>query len=50
MTFVRIAPPIPREVNLNRTYDAVVVGSGAAGSHALTPNEYSDEGPWLTPS
>jgi choline dehydrogenase-like flavoprotein len=39
MTLVRVAPPIPEEVDLQRTYDAIVVGSGAAGgmaAHVLT--------------
>jgi len=33
------APPLPKEVDLTRTYDAIVVGSGAAGgmaAHVLT--------------
>ena len=36
---LRVAPPPPKEVDLTRTYDAIVVGSGAAGgmaAHVLT--------------
>ncbi len=36
---VKMAPQLPQEVDLSRTYDAVVVGSGAAGgmaAHVLT--------------
>jgi len=36
---VKIAPPQEPQVDLSRTYDAVVVGSGAAGgmaAHVLT--------------
>ena len=36
---LRTAPPAPKEVDLTRTYDAIVVGSGAAGgmaAHVLT--------------
>ena len=36
---LRVAPPAPKEVDLTRTYDAIVVGSGAAGgmaAHVLT--------------
>ena len=36
---LRVAPPLPKEVDLTRTYDAIVVGSGAAGgmaAHVLT--------------
>jgi len=36
---LRAAPPLPKEVDLTRTYDAIVVGSGAAGgmaAHVLT--------------
>jgi choline dehydrogenase-like flavoprotein len=39
MTLIRQAPPLPQEVDLSRTYDAVIVGSGAAGgmaAHVLT--------------
>jgi choline dehydrogenase-like flavoprotein len=39
MTLVRIAPPLEQEVDLSKTYDAVIVGSGAAGgmaAHVLT--------------
>src|SRR5256886_11644036 len=39
MTLLRIQPPPEQEVDLSRTYDAVVVGSGAAGgmaAHVLT--------------
>jgi glucoside 3-dehydrogenase (cytochrome c) catalytic subunit len=39
MTLVKIAPPIPQDVDLKRTYDAIVIGSGAAGgmaAHVLT--------------
>src|SRR5262245_38385023 len=39
MTLVKVAPPLEQEVDLSRTYDAVIVGSGAAGgmaSHVLT--------------
>jgi choline dehydrogenase-like flavoprotein len=39
MTLVLTPPPEPREVDLQTTYDAIVVGSGAAGgmaAHALT--------------
>src|SRR5689334_5853259 len=39
MTLVKVAPPLPQDVDLSRTYDAVVVGSGAAGgmaAHVLT--------------
>jgi choline dehydrogenase-like flavoprotein len=39
MTVLRVAPPQEPEVDLLRTYDAVVVGSGAAGgmaAHVLT--------------
>jgi choline dehydrogenase-like flavoprotein len=39
MTVLRVAPPQEPEVDLSRTYDAVVVGSGAAGgmaAHVLT--------------
>jgi len=39
MTLLKVAPPREQEVDLSRTYDAVVVGSGAAGgmaAHVLT--------------
>ena len=39
MTLLRVPPPLPKAVDLKRTYDAVVVGSGAAGgmaAHVLT--------------
>jgi choline dehydrogenase-like flavoprotein len=39
MTLLRVPPPLPRAVDLGRTYDAVIVGSGAAGgmaAHVLT--------------
>ena len=39
MTLIKVAPPLPREVDLTTTYDAVIVGSGAAGgmaAHVLT--------------
>jgi choline dehydrogenase-like flavoprotein len=39
VTLLLAAPPPPREADLKRTYDAIVVGSGAAGgmaAHALT--------------
>src|SRR5689334_5825261 len=39
MTLVKVAPPLPQDVDLSKTYDAVVVGSGAAGgmaAHVLT--------------
>jgi choline dehydrogenase-like flavoprotein len=39
MTLLKVAPPQEPEVDLSRTYDAIVVGSGAAGgmaSHVLT--------------
>jgi len=39
MTLLRVAPPIEQDVDLSRTYDAVIVGSGAAGgmaAHVLT--------------
>ncbi len=39
MPLVRIAPAIEQDVDLSRTYDAVIVGSGAAGgmaAHVLT--------------
>jgi len=34
MTMIRVAPPLPQEVDLAKTYDAVIVGSGAAGGMA----------------
>src|ERR1043165_3094073 len=39
MTLIKVAPPLPKEVDLTTTYDAVIVGSGAAGgmdAHVLT--------------
>jgi len=39
MTFVRVPAPLEQDVDLSRTYDAVIVGSGAAGgmaAHVLT--------------
>ena len=39
MTLVRVPPPREQDVDLSKTYDAVVVGSGAAGgmaAHVLT--------------
>src|SRR5712691_6644007 len=39
MTLVRVPPPLPQDVDLSQTYDAVIVGSGAAGgmaAHVLT--------------
>jgi len=39
MTLLRVPPPLPKAVDLGRTYDAIVVGSGAAGgmaAHVLT--------------
>ena len=39
MTLVKTAPPLQQDVDLSRTYDAVIVGSGAAGgmaAHVLT--------------
>ena len=39
MTLVRVAPPLAQDVDLSQTYDAVIVGSGAAGgmaAHVLT--------------
>src|SRR5262249_60823332 len=39
MTPLRVPPPLPKAVDLKRTYDAVIVGSGAAGgmaAHVLT--------------
>ncbi len=39
MTLVKTPPPLSQEVDLSKTYDAVVVGSGAAGgmaAHVLT--------------
>ena len=34
MTLIKVAPPLPQEVDLTTTYDAVIVGSGAAGGMA----------------
>src|SRR5690349_24453796 len=39
MTLIKVAPTLDQEVDLTRTYDAVIVGSGAAGgmaAHVLT--------------
>ena len=39
MTLVRVPPPLQQDVDLSQTYDAVIVGSGAAGgmaAHVLT--------------
>jgi len=39
MTLIKVAPPLDQEVDLTKTYDAIVVGSGAAGgmaAHVLT--------------
>ena len=39
MTLIKVAPPLPQEVDLTTTYEAVIVGSGAAGgmaAHVLT--------------
>ena len=39
MTLIKVAPPLDQDVDLTRTYDAVIVGSGAAGgmaAHVLT--------------
>jgi glucoside 3-dehydrogenase (cytochrome c) catalytic subunit len=39
MTLIKVAPPLDQEVDLTKTYDAVIVGSGAAGgmaAHVLT--------------
>jgi choline dehydrogenase-like flavoprotein len=39
MTLLRVPPPLGKAVDLKRTYDAVIVGSGAAGgmaAHVLT--------------
>jgi choline dehydrogenase-like flavoprotein len=39
MTLLRVPPPLPKAADLKRTYDAIVVGSGAAGgmaAHVLT--------------
>src|SRR5690348_7959166 len=39
MTLIKVPPPLPQEVDLTTTYDAVIVGSGAAGgmaAHVLT--------------
>src|SRR5207249_11072750 len=39
MTLVRVPPPIEQDVDLSKTYDAVIVGSGPASgmaAHALT--------------
>src|SRR5947208_10705492 len=34
MTLVKVAPPLQQDVDLSQTYDAVIVGSGAAGGMA----------------
>ena len=34
MTLIKVAPPLEQEVDLTTTYDAVIVGSGAAGGMA----------------
>jgi len=34
MTLIQVAPPLDRDVDLTKTYDACVVGSGAAGGMA----------------
>src|SRR5436309_239636 len=34
MTLVRVPPPLEQDVDLSKTYDAVIVGSGAAGGMA----------------
>src|SRR2546426_12353116 len=39
MTLVRVPPRLEQDVDLSKTYDAVIVGSGAAGgmaAHVLT--------------
>jgi len=39
MTLLKAAPPLAQDVDLSKTYDAVIVGSGAAGgmaAHVLT--------------
>src|SRR6266540_6983615 len=39
MTMIKVAPSLPQDVDLSKTYDAVIVGSGAAGgmaAHVLT--------------
>src|SRR2546425_11135110 len=39
MTLVRVPPHLEQDVDLSKTYDAVIVGSGAAGgmaAHVLT--------------
>src|SRR5216110_2786688 len=39
MTLVRVPPPLEQNVDLSKTYDAVIVGSGAAcgmAAHVLT--------------
>ena len=39
MTLIKVAPPLDQAVDLTKTYDAIVVGSGAAGgmaAHVLT--------------
>src|SRR6059036_2295173 len=39
MTLLKVSPPLQQDVDLSQTYDAVIVGSGAAGgmaAHVLT--------------
>src|SRR2546428_2460906 len=39
MPLLRVSPPLQQDVDLSQTYDAVIVGSGAAGgmaAHVLT--------------
>ena len=39
MTLIKVAPPLDQAVDLTQTFDAIVVGSGAAGgmaAHVLT--------------
>src|SRR5438445_11622611 len=47
MTLVKIAPPLEQDVDLSKTYDAVIVGSGAAGgmaAHVLTTHGLKEIG------